>query len=93
MKENISMRKINSQLEKQLIEQDQSNSKKLIQGMQELRESEMKEKKKCKKLSKEKKELIKNLKMLSQENLNQKDYYAQLINDLELKLKEMINAN
>ncbi|CDW85802.1 UNKNOWN [Stylonychia lemnae] len=93
MKENIGLRKLNTQLEKQLGIQEQENQKKVITTMQEMREVERNLKKKCKKLSKEKKECQIQIKVLHEENQKQKTYFSQLIQDLEMKLKELISQN
>lgn len=61
--------------------------------MQELREAEGKARKKAKKLAKEKKELQSKLGQVEEEYHRQREYYNTLIEDLELKLREMINAN
>eukprot|EP00347_Sterkiella_histriomuscorum_P003205 403365189 len=93
MKENLGLKKQNQALQVQLQQQEQDGQQKLIQSMQEMRDSEKNLKKKCKKLSKEKKELALHLKMLSEENMKQKQYFSSLITELEQKLKELISTN
>ena len=92
-KENITLRKDKDKLEKLSLDKEQEYSKKIVAAMEEMRESDRKLRKKVKKLSKEKKELQFYLKNSQVEANRLKEYFGQLIGDLEIKLKEMIHAN
>ena len=92
-KENIILRKDKDKLEKLIQDKEQDYSKKIVTAMEEMRESDRKLRKKVKKLAKEKKELQFYLKNTQDESSRLKEYFGQLIGDLEIKLKEMIHAN
>lgn len=61
--------------------------------MQDQRDLEASLRKKLKKLQKERKELRVSLQSTTQDAFKLKEYYGSLVDDLELKLREMIDQN